>query len=75
MKSKLVELTHIGNGVVIVCPSGARYEVAPGETIAFLPIDAKGLTDHPEWTAAVNEEPSVKEPSDQDDPVQKGEEK
>ena len=49
MGLKKVPLKHIGNGVVIVGHSGAIYNAAPGEVVNFLPGDAEGLKNHPEW--------------------------
>lgn len=47
-----VAMTHVGNGVVIVGRSGAVYHAATGETVNLLPIDADGLSGHPEWVEA-----------------------
>ena len=64
----LIEMTHVGDGVVIVGRSGAVYKAERGDTIRLLPIDAEGLADHPEWVAAV---PTIEDP---DEDVLEGEE-
>lgn len=45
----MIPMKHVGDGVVIIGRSGARYTAARGEVIKLLPVDAEGLADHPEW--------------------------
>jgi len=44
-----VPMKHVGNGVVIIGHSGAKYTAETGEVVELLAVDAEGLADHPEW--------------------------